>query len=263
MFVYFYFCKIGFLEYLTYRMMNVMHFFSYPIIIFANHFLYQAIYEQKSNIGGFSLSEITTYITISWVLRSSYRTFTAVNIGVKVRDGGIAMDLIKPVSFIFYNLSLSVGKCFYRILSVSIPVALLLFFTSPLVLPSNTETWLMFGSIFVLGFLILYFVDFLIGLLAFYLDFNDGFAWTVEFVISLFAGLVVPLSFFPEPVYRVLKLLPFQYFYFVPVQIFLGKVDFEAFKVIIFEELVWLLVVSVLAKIVFAHGVKKLTIQGG
>ena len=56
--------------------------------------------------------------------------------------------------------------------------------------------------------------------------------WAPRFIfyvlVSFFAGSMFPLDILPEPVFNVLKLLPFGYLQFFPLKIYLGQLDFQS-----------------------------------
>lgn len=242
--------------------MNFMHFLSYPIIIFAHIYFYEAVYQIKSEIGNFNLNEVVTYVAVSWILRSFYRTYISNTIGMKVRQGQIAMDLVKPINFIGYNLFYAVGKSFYRVLSIVLPLVMIFVFSDKII-PPKIEAFLMFLVVVILAFFIVYLIDFIIGVSAFFFDFNNGFVWTVESIIAFFAGLVVPLTFLPKSLLFIAESLPFQNLYFLPMQFFLGKIGEEIFVEVVVSEMIWVVTLFFLSRFLYSLGIRKLTIQGG
>lgn len=242
--------------------MNFMHLLSYPIIIFAHIYFYEAVYQVKSEIGNFNFNQVVTYVAVSWILRSFYRTYISSTIGMKVRQGQIAMDLVKPINFIGYNLFYAAGKSLYRILGIALPLAVIFIFSDKIILP-NANSFLMFLVVVILAFFIVYLIDFIIGVSAFFFDFNNGFVWTIEAIISFFAGLVVPLTFLPKPLLAISESLPFKNLYFIPMQFFLGKIGLEMFFEVVVNEIFWIIILFFLSRFLYSSGIRKLTIQGG
>ncbi len=172
------------------------------------------------------------------------------------------MDLVKPINFIGYNLFYAIGKSFYRVLSIALPLVVIFIFSDKII-PPNVSAFLMFLVVVILAFFIVYLIDFIIGVSAFFFDFNNGFVWTMESIIAFFAGLVVPLTFLPKPLLVIAESLPFQNLYFIPMQFFLGKIGSEMFFEVVVNEIFWIAVLFFLSRFLYSLGIRKLTIQGG
>lgn len=99
------------------------------------------------------------------------------------------------------------------------------------------------------------------------LTFWVGRTWGVTFILRVFMGLatgaLIPLSFFPQAVSRVLLFLPFQFFGYVPVQIFLGRFTVAQIVQSFGLLLGWIAVLSFVCAIVYRRGLKSYGAYGG
>ncbi|MBF0104557.1 MAG: ABC-2 family transporter protein [Deltaproteobacteria bacterium] len=255
--------RMSFLQSLAYRAFTFSILVSYPVIIFANYFLYTAIFASNQNIAGFTLSQMFTYITVGWIVRSFYRTEVDGFIGQAVVSGDIALDLMKPVNLIALNLARAVGESAFRFLSLSIPLCVIFFFLNSLMPPHDTVTFLYFILSVFNGYLLGFGISFITGVSAFFFESSSEISWTVDLVVKLLAGLYVPLNFFPDAIASVFKYLPFQGIHFIPLQIYLGKLSGPQISQAIASQMVWLAIIFTLCHLLLKAGTKKLSIQGG
>ncbi len=106
-------------------------------------------------------------------------------------------------------------------------------------------------------------IDFMVGVSAFFIEFNIEFAWTVDMTVRLLAGLIIPIDFFPKTIASVLLYSPFKYIYFLPIQIYLGRVPSDEIAPALLSGTLWLIGMLLAAHIMFTIGARRLTIQGG
>ncbi|MGB8849122.1 MAG: ABC-2 family transporter protein, partial [Candidatus Acidiferrales bacterium] len=83
--------------------------------------------------------------------------------------------------------------------------------------------------------------------------------WLVE----LLSGLLLPISFFPAPIQKLMAWLPFEHIAYTPLQIYLGKLDVHNALVMILREWIWVFALLWLAEAWWNRAVRKITIQGG
>ncbi|MNN70994.1 hypothetical protein D3C81_1868910 [compost metagenome] len=76
-----------------------------------------------------------------------------------------------------------------------------------------------------LGFLMTFLVNYCIGLTAFWLTNADGVRGMFHLLRNISAGVLVPLTFFSQPIQQVLLYLPFQYMQYVPARVFIGHYE--------------------------------------
>ena len=82
-------------------------------------------------------------------------------------------------------------------------------------------------------------------------------------VISIFSGLIAPLSLFPEWFQKIADILPFKEFIYTPINIYLGNIPLNEIGFIILKLVAWTFILYALSKIFFNYSVKKITINGG
>src|SRR5690606_25627969 len=109
--------------------------------------------------------------------------------------------------------------------AVVLPVALIAGLTYGLVPPASPVHGALAVAAFALGFVILFLLASIAGMLAFWLMTVFSLEWLLAGFMSIFSGSFVPLWFFPEPAAAIIGRLPFAYTAYHPMAIYLGKLD--------------------------------------
>jgi ABC-2 type transport system permease protein len=256
------FAKVGFSAYLAYPAGVAMVFLSYPIIILMYRFVWNAVYAQQDSAGGFTKETMLTYVTVSWLLNTYYMTPTGRNLGAAVREGQVAVDLIKPLNLMGIYLGQSIGRTAFRLVFATVPLLIVFSLTLDLVRPQPLLLLPFFAGL-LLGYMINFSLDYMIGLTSFYFGYNQGVRMGIRMVMNLAGGMVIPISYLPEPVARVLKWLPTQFMFYQPVQIFLGRYSHGEAWLKIGEALLWVAALVLLAQWMQSGGMRRLTVSGG
>jgi ABC-2 type transport system permease protein len=254
--------KVGFASYLAYPAGVLMVFLSYPIVIMMYRYVFNAVYSEGKELAGYSLTAMITYVTISWILNTFYMTPTGRHLGNRVRDGQVAMDLIKPVNLQGIYFGMSLGRTAFRVVFASLPLL---------------AVFLLFGGVstpamhllpqFILavacGYLLNFTIDYMIGLLAFFLEYNNGIRWGIRMMMNIAGGMVIPLNYFPDVVARAFSYFPTQFMFYKPLQIYLGRMDSATAWLTVAQSLAWIAGLFILAQIMQRRGALRLSISGG
>ena len=104
---------------------------------------------------------------------------------------------------------------------------------------------------------IAYLVNSLIGLIGFWTLEVWGIVVASGRLIAILNGSLLPLNFFPHSLLRITQFLPFQYMYYVPVSIYLGKMgSAEALRQIFFQA-IWVAVLLLFYVFLWRRGIKR------
>lgn len=235
---------------------------------FVIYYLWKAVYNNSSNsvINGFTISDMMVYIFISSITSIAINCNTERTIGREVREGSIAMNLIRPINYQTRMLFETLGTFIYQFLFISIPVLLALlayrFFTFG-ALPPDAWTILLYFLSLLLGFLIMFLFNFSFGLISFYTTGVWGLWFVKGAVIRFVSGELVPIVFFPFWLQTILKFLPFNSMNYVPVMIYLKKFNGNELIRVLGMQIFWVFVLFFISNILWNKAIKKLTILGG
>lgn len=143
-----------------------------------------------------------------------------------IKLGGLSKYLLKPIDTTNYYLSIeaanAIAETVFKAL-VMVPLIFLLGFSFS-VAPSQLLLFLIFMPlIFYFSFNILTGISYL----AFWLNEVFAIRWSLLIVIRFLAGILVPVSFFPQWLQNISWFLPFQHLAFTPIQVMIGKYSIE------------------------------------
>ncbi|TKH89728.1 ABC-2 family transporter protein, partial [Bacillus cereus] len=123
-------------------------------------------------------------------------------------------------------------------------------------LPTLKYTFLFILSI--VGALILYYmIYYLISLFSFYFVEISSFFFTVDIVLELLSGSLIPLEFLPAPLNTITQFLPFSYLIHFPVNVYLGNLSSAEIVNGLISQVIWSLVFYVLIRVLWKKGLNK------
>ncbi|MBI3793846.1 MAG: ABC-2 family transporter protein [Nitrospinae bacterium] len=255
------FAVTSFRKEITYR-------FDYLIMIL-NGFLYVFIFTSLwrsvftsagGTFGGFTKEGIISYTIVAMVVRISFSMDDGVIPG-KVRDGSVALDLIRPVSFQMMNLAQNAGYSAFHITARGIPILIV----SGLLFGLHVSAGSLPASVvsLALSYLILFLLNYSVSLLSFW--FIDVFPFILlkYGLINLLSGGLLPMDFFPASIRGWLDYLPFQHIFYSPAVIITGRVAPEHAWGILASQAGWVVALWIVSALMWRAGSNRLVIQGG
>jgi viologen exporter family transport system permease protein len=257
------FIRVGFVNTLAYRLRYYTGIVTYFIYVTVYYFIWKAIYEHSASIEGFDFSHILTYVAVGWLIRSFYYNNIDQEIAVQVMEGKLAMDLIKPVNTQFMYVAQALGESVFRLVMLTVPTAAVLILVFPVRKPTSLLNFAAFFLSVVFSFFIVAGINFSIGTFAIRLKSILGLLRAKYFLLELFSGLLIPISFFPEIFQKALAVMPFQYISYIPVLIYLGKLQGTQILKALAIQLFWVIAMLALGDGLWRWSSRKITIQGG
>ncbi len=218
------FAKRAFSREGTYRPQVFTHIGSVLLRVFLLSTLWTALYRNNGAQAGISLASMITYATLALLLDLIYGVNGAYIIREKIREGSIAIDLMRPISVPLYVLADTIGQTSFAALQI-IPALALSLLLVHLDLPASFAAGLAFVVSVGLGFVVNFFLDLMMATVTFWTMEIFGVQLMVQFISSLLSGSLVPLYFFPPGLLQQLALAsPFAAIYNAPLSIYIGKV---------------------------------------
>ncbi|MCH8519806.1 MAG: ABC-2 family transporter protein [Nanoarchaeota archaeon] len=269
--------KIGFktsIEYKSYILGALitpafMGFFFYFIWSYIYDVRYTAAIEEgiftgafsNFTIGGFTFEEMLVYLLIGLLFSVVRSTQVSEEISEKIRSGDISIFLCRPVSFIKSIVFQSFGA---KIINLSVFGFLLVAMTFVLQLPTPPLTILMIFLLYAVCMIIFdIFLYVMIGGLSFWFVEIWGIRASIEQVLWILSGRVLPLTLFPQIMQTILVFTPFLYLEFTFASLYLGKLTvFEALRAMgIFT--LWITLMGVGTWYLYKKGFEKVSSFGG
>jgi ABC-2 type transport system permease protein len=83
------------------------------------------------------------------------------------------------------------------------------------------------------------------------------------FMLELFSGLLLPISFFPHIAQKIMGVMPFESISYVPMLIYLGKLNGGGMARAMALQVVWVGVLFAIGDGLWRWSTRKVIIQGG
>jgi len=267
--LYFHFIRLAFLKFLAYRLRYYTGVVSYTIFVSGHYYLYTALFASRvaeapdATIGGLTLSEMITYVAVSWIGRSFYFNNIARDLMRMITEGEIAMQLIKPFHVQSVMMFEAVGESCFRLLMFTLPIMVVIVPLFHIDGPPETVLYLWTFLSFSLALVIYSQINFLLGCLAFNMKNIQGVLRAKMVSMDFLTGVVVPFTFFPDWFQRAVEWLPFQCISYIPVTIYLGKRPGDELYAALFLQLAWAVGLFVAGRLVWRVSVRHVVVQGG
>lgn len=262
------FTRAGLLESVQYRANFFCFLIGEIMSCFIMFFVWKAVFvsSDEPTFMGFSMEDMVVYLFVTFL--TGYLTYSdgTYAIATEIRDGSIAMRMIKPCSFDMCFLFQELGN---KIMNVT-------FIFAPIVLGVEAYRWYITGACqfdvvhfllyvvsLVLAYLISFYFNVSYGFMAFYLKNLWGADILKEVIINFLSGATIPLAFMPAVLSDVLNILPFSSLSYTPVMIYMGMYSGVETAVRMGMQVFWLVFMIAMSKIVWKHAVKRLCSQGG
>lgn len=212
-------------------------------------------------MGDYQFSELLTYYILQFVINGIVSTFIGWDIMIEIKEGYFANYLLKPMDYLRWQAAMSFSAKSAELLYIVVGLATVGAFVARfLVGPSSAIALLHSVALILLATTLSFFIDFLVGISAFWLTDSFGFKFLSMGISRFFAGSVLPLSLLPFAVQKIGDFLPFQYLLYVPIQIYLGRIqDVSAAYV---GSLLWIVALFIAARLALRAGVRRFEAVG-
>jgi len=259
--------KIGFKKSIEYKSYLIGALVTPLFMGFFFYFIWSYIFEVKSKgvagfeIGGFTFEEMIIYLVIGLLIQTAKQTEISERISATIKSGDISIFLCRPVNFVKSLLSDGIGE---KLIPFGTFVILLAIVTNLFAVKVPTITILVIFAIY--GLLLIFFqiiIDVMIGGLAFWLTEIWGIRSSIQQILWILSGRALPLSLFPQMMQRFLAWTPFLYLEYTFASIYLMKLSIEEALRAMGIFMIWILILLVLMRWLYARGFAKLESFGG
>lgn len=264
---YFSFFRLRFVMGLQYRAAAAAGVVTQFVWGFMMIFTFRAFYDTDS--GSFPMTFEAT-VSYLWLQQALLSLFMAWLVDWEILDaivnGNIAYELCRPVSI--YNMwfaKSAAGRLSKAVLRCAPILLVAAFLPKPyrLCAPAGAGYFALFAVSLVLGFMVMVAFCMLVYGLSLFTVSPQGLRIVFVCAVEFLAGQIIPLPFFPEPVQRVLELMPFAATENVPLRIYSGSMGGTQMLRAIALQIFWLTALVLAGKLLCRRGERKAVIQGG
>ena len=217
--------RIGFLNYLAKPSTVFLVLVVFVLQALIHGSLWRAIFVNRPQIAGYSLSQMLTYVMLAWAMRSFYNNFVDREIGERVRKGMIVSELILPIDFPLSRIALIYGRAGTRLLTTTVPYVVAMSLLFPILGPASVGHAVLFAVTAFASLAIYGGINILVGTTAFLTEHYNGLSTLKGFLVTLMSGAFIPFALLPDWLRITLEWLPFRGLADLPINLYLGKVD--------------------------------------
>ncbi len=259
---YFAFARKSFLGRSAYRFNHFMGILNTIIRIFVYLEIYRALYGDRTEIDGITITMVATNFILSLGLDSVFfvNDYYLPN---RIQNGSIATELLLPVSFHGRMLADNLGNALFQLLFHFVPAVAVSVFFIGFSAPAGPLMLFLFLLSALFGYGVLWTISFAAQMLSFWLI-NVWSIMTIKNVfINVLSGSMIPLWFMPGWMRGVIRFTPFSSIYFTPVQIYLGQLSLPEILRGFLIQVFWIVCLFSVGMLLWKKGQKKLVVQGG
>jgi ABC-2 type transport system permease protein len=247
----------------TYRGATFAGVFTNTVFGFILAYVLLAVYEERSTIGGFNSTDAVTFTFVMQGMLMVIGAFGTTEIGDRIRTGDVVSDLYRPVDFQAYWLADFYGRSLFYAIFRGIPPFVAGSLVFDLRLPGNAGTWIAFFASVALAVAVSFGWGFLLQLTAFWLLDVRGPNQLGWLTAQFFAGVFVPVVFFPAWLGAVASATPFPSMAQLSGEVFLGKHPGIELVAVYGMQLFWALALFGLGRVLLRAAMRKVVVQGG
>jgi len=251
-------------QWATYRGATFAGAFTNTVFGFLRVYVLFAVLEARPGLAGFDARDAATYAFVTQGLLAVVFESGYGELATRIRSGDVVADLYRPVDLQLWYLAADVGRAAFSIVFRGLPPTLVGALAFGITVPTSPLLWSAFAASVVLAVTISFGIRFLAALSGFWLLDVRGVQQIAGMLTFLLAGLIVPLTFFPEELVGLVRALPFAGIVQLPLELFLGRHP-GALDVlsILGRQLAWAVVLLGVSRHVASRAMRKVVVQGG
>lgn len=247
---------------LTYRFNVVFGLLATLSALITKIVVWDALYAGKEVVGGVSLGETIFYALASTVVTAVMGSNVGTILGENIQTGIISIDFARPIKLKKWYAVQDMSGIVYELINAVLLAGITFLALGGIDIKIQMMNLFPFLSTFVLGFILNYQINWLLGLTSFWLQTSWHIKWITGALIKTFSGTVLPLWFYPEWMLTISRFLPYRYIFYDPLSILLGK-NTEGIFWILGIQSAWIIALFILEKRVWKAAQNKVIVQGG
>lgn len=254
--------RMQFATVLTYRTDYLLAIVLLLVQVYLLRVVWTAVYADRGVAAGITVHTVIAYATLATVQYTLFSPWRFSQIPQRVREGKVAMDLLRPVGFCGQMIAGQVGgtAAMAPFMLVALPFALAF---GGAAAPPSAWAAVAYAVSLVLAYAISQLLALAVGLVAFWTVENTGIFMIYRVVAQFLSGALVPLWFMPGPLRALAQVLPFQATAYVPTATYLGEIHGTGLAEALGVQALWVALLAALTRLVWSRAVHRVVVQGG
>ncbi len=251
-------------EWSAYRTHSLVSVFVGPVYFIVQYFIWTAVYGGSGTLAGMELEQTIRYFGASALIGYLTMDFADWNLQMLVRTGKFLTFALRPVHHRFFALSQKLGHRVLGFFFEFLPCLLVFLFLFRIDIIPREIGWTALSV--ALAFLMNFYVNYCLGMTAFYFVQANGIRVVYQLLANIFSGALVPLGFFPGAVQRVMMFLPFQYTNYIPAMVWtgsnsIGEMGLAVPQAVLFQAAA-VICTALLSEVIYRASIKRFTAVG-
>lgn len=233
----------------------------FNIVFFIIYYsIWTIIYKSQglTNILDYTLANTITYYFVTTFL---YRLDITdeLFIGEFIWNGLFTNDIIRPINAKIVYLLDAFSQVLVKVV-LFVPIGAIIFiFAHKYVQFPNTQYFVLFLISAILGMFLNTSFFLIINSLTFHVGDQAANIDLADYITKFLAGASFPLIFLPEKIYWLFNALPFKYIFYIPAEIFLGKLSTQQIYLSYLTTVLWTTLFYFIFSIIYRKGLFKYT----
>ncbi len=225
--------------------------------------IFTAFLKAGGNRSSMSLPQTVTYL---WLVQGMIRVMPwSVDAEIRnlVHEGTVVYELLRPIDLYFSWYMRAFARHAIPTIMRAIPLfvaAVLLFHMQ---MPPTVSAGALFVTGVVLALLLAAAISTLINISLLFTISGDGIQRILPAIANFASGLLIPLSFLPSALRRVLRILPFCSLIDTPARFYLGQIGTPEAASMFAQTLIWILALSWFGRFLILRASERMVVQGG
>ena len=212
--------------------------------------------KEQADIAGMNFDDVIAYFMTILVVKNSISNTMAETYYIfqDINSGNIDTLITKPIYYPLTRFCISIGR-----VVISMPLGIVFWIAVQLYF--NKFTFVSLGYFIIslfLGFCLMFQVLCILGLLTFWLKSVLSLRDIFWYILAIFSGEVVPLAFFSGK-FEMIKHNPLAGIYYIPANI----INSNNMKALILEQVIYIVIFSIIIYFMWRRGIKHYESQGG
>jgi ABC-2 type transport system permease protein len=236
-------------------------FFS-GLTLFLRISIYSAMYRVA-----FGAEDTAAFITAVWAVTVAQAMFSmdrpdpTLTIGEDIKEGTIAVHLLRPLNYVQYSVASFWGRSIPAVVANSVfAIAAALVWTREL--PETLGHIALCIIPILLGMAVITLIATLLGVFGFWTEDTNSFNYISHKMALLFGGIIIPLSLLPQEVQDIVSFIPWTVGLARPGKL-VSEFDSSYYINTISLQIFYIVVLYIAAVVLMNRGIKKLNVSGG
>ncbi len=262
------FTRAGIQAAMAYRTNFIAFFFGSIVYCLVMYYIWRAVFNASGEgmMNGFTMTDMTVFLFITALTNFLTESDGSYDVGEEVRDGNIAMRLIKPVGFHSTFLFTEMGWKLLVFAMIFAPVVVgveIYKYHAYGGFAFDIAKFLLYLLSLMMSYLFSFYMNVCFGFMAFFLKNLWGFNIIKSGILRFVSGAVVPLALMPDGLRQVLEWMPFSSLCYTPVMIYMGKYSGVEIALRLAIQLSWVIGFYLISKLILSAALRHISVQGG